>query len=324
MATFLGRQTVIGVGRETTRGTAVAPSHWVRWNDLDFKPMAETVLNDSAMGLVEKNNDSAVTKKWGEGTLGGKVTNEAFGMILYGALGACNTLANGDASGIVYDHTFTVQQSNSPTTLTIAREDGVDDEDFARATVSSLELTMEAGDYLRFSSTFMSELGVVGTNTAAFVEENEYIMPDAVVKMANDVSGIAGASAIAVETLSLTLERSAEPYFAAGDIGVTDIHIGAVEVTGEIELRYEDATYKDLAITNDTKQAVNIEITSSDTIGTAANPSMVIELPKCNLEWSPTISIDEVVKQTVSFTAHYDIAETKMIDVVLTNLTTSY
>lgn len=141
MADYIGRKVAVGIGKETVRGTAVAPAFWVRHLSLDFKKRGEAVQNESALGRREKFSDSEIVREFAEGNLEGKVNSKSIGLILLGAFGTVNSAANGAG----YDHTFTVDQSNTPQSLTIAKVDGVNSRRHALAMIRSLEINIEAG-----------------------------------------------------------------------------------------------------------------------------------------------------------------------------------
>src|SRR3954471_11314262 len=118
---FIGRRVSVGLGLESTPGTVVAPTDWVRQLKCDFQRKTTTVQNESAIGRVEKVSDSAVVEQWAEGKLEGKVCDQTFGYLLYNIFGAVSTANNADASASVKDHTFTVAQNQIAKTLTIVR-----------------------------------------------------------------------------------------------------------------------------------------------------------------------------------------------------------
>ena len=122
MTEFIGRRVSVGVGLETVRGTAVAPTYWYRHLSLDFSRKTTAIQNESAMGRVEKINDSAVVSQWAEGQLEGKVTDIGVGFLLANVFGQVASAAkSGDTT--VYEHTFSIGQSQTPPTLTISRKD---------------------------------------------------------------------------------------------------------------------------------------------------------------------------------------------------------
>ena len=313
MAEFIGRRIAVGVGRETVRGTAVTPTNWQKHLELDFKKMTETVKNESAQGVVEKYNDSELTKEWAEGSLTGKITDDTMGLILYGA------------NGTAYDHDFTIQQSNTPTTLTISRQDPITDRDHTMGTVGSLEINCEAGEYAKFTAALFAKKGTTATNTVAYTAENEFTSKHLTVKLAANLAGLGAANAIPVSSIKLTIERSAEPYFAAGSTDPDNITTGSVEITGEMVLRYDAATYEDLHYAN-TKQALRIDFENTDIdLGGAVYPRVKFDMPQVALDtWSIDQGLDDIVEQTVGFTAEYSITDTEAIEALLTNATATY
>jgi len=61
------------------------------------------------------------------------------------------------------------------------------------------------------------------------------------------------------------------------------------------------------------------------TIGASANPGLIIDLHRCIInERSRKMGPDDIVEETISFNAHYSVADSKMITAVLTNLKASY
>ena len=74
MPKFPGRLVSIGLGVESTPGTTVAPTHWMRHMSADFQRKTTIIQNESAMGRYERVNDSAVVETWAEGSLRARST----------------------------------------------------------------------------------------------------------------------------------------------------------------------------------------------------------------------------------------------------------
>ena len=80
---FIGRRISYGIAKETTRGTAAATAaHWIPHLSADLQDKHESALNNSAMGVIDLNNDAIVTQIWSEGKIEGKIQVESFGLIL--------------------------------------------------------------------------------------------------------------------------------------------------------------------------------------------------------------------------------------------------
>lgn len=322
---FIGRRTSVGVGVESTRGTAVAPSYWFRHLTLDFSQKTTAIQNESAMGRVEKYNDSAVVQQWSEGNLEGKVTDVGVGYLLYAAFGAVSSAAkSGDAT--VYEHTFTVGQTQTPPSLTIARKDPNSDRRHALGTVGNLELSVESGDWVKINAALIGLKGVAATNTVAFIEENEFTSRNLKVKLADDETALATADYIKCKSFKITLNNNAAKYDAVtGGLDPANIYTGAYELSGEMTLVY-DSTDWEQKYYNNTPQVMEALIENDQvTIGTASHPSLKFSAPQVKVtEWSLSNDLDNIIEQTLSFSIELSVADGKAIEAVLTNTKANY
>lgn len=324
MSDFSGRKISVGLGRETTRGTSVAPSYWVRHLDLDFLNKKEKIMNESAMGVLDKYSGAEIVKEFAQGKLGGKITDKTFGLILASMFGATPTSVQRGATG-VYDHTYAQSQSNTGVSLTLTRKDGNTNKRYPLAVLNSLEVECVVGEWIKFSADYISKKGVTGSDTVAYTAENEFVPKHATVKMAVNTAGLSGATAIPVKSFKLSMERSVEPYYAFGSNDPAEIFNQEFEVKGDMVLRYTDTTYEDLWA-NNTNQAVLLDIldTSVD-LGGGNNPELKFTLPQASLsEWEIDQSLDKIVEQTVGIQGLYDLTAAATLTAVLTNKATSY
>lgn len=321
MADYIGRKVAVGIGKETVRGTAVAPTFWVRHLSLDFKKKGESVQNESALGVREKFSDSEIVKEWAEGKLEGKVNHKSIGLILLGAFGTVATTAQGSG----FKHTFSVDQSNTPQSLTVSRKDPNTDRQHALAMIKSLEVTIEAGEYVKFSCDIVSKKGVTATSTVAYVQEYEFTSKDAYVKFADTTAALGAAVASAVKSAKLTLDLGVDPYFEVGSTEPTEIHAGAIEVTGEVVARHTDGTYEDMYF-NHTKKAVLIGIKNlAVDLGAGLNPSLEFTLEQARVnDYDTSNDLDGIVEQTVGITGEFSTTTAKAVSAVLINDVTSY
>lgn len=324
MADYIGRTVAVGIGKETTRGTAVAPAFWVRHLSLDFKKRGEAVQNESALGRREKFSDSEIVREFAEGNLEGKVNHKSFGLILLGAFGTVASAANG--AGGAYDHTFTVNQSNTPQSLTLAKVDGVTSRRHALAMIRSLEINIEAGEYVKFTADIVAKKGTTGsTETVAYVEEYEFTSKDAFVKFADTVGTVAAATPSKIKSGRITLDLGVEPYYEVGSTDPAEIHAGAMEITGEIVARHSDASYEDMYYAN-TKKAMQFGFTNTAvTVATGINPSLVFTLPQVSVtDFDTSNDLDAIVEQTLGITGQINLTEGYAVRAVLTNNQASY
>lgn len=324
MSTYSGRKVSIGIAMEGTRSTAEAADFWIRHEEESFLDTAKNIFNESAIGVLNKNSGSEVVDTMGEGSFGGKITDRAFGFLLWGALGSYSVSTTAGES-VVYDHSFTESQENAAKTLSITRYDPNQARIFAGAMVNSFEITAAAGDFARHSTAFVSQPSSTTSASPAFVTENEFVARHVTVKFADATDAFAVATAVNAKSVKLTMNKNSSAYFIVGQNNPDDIFAQSVEITGELVLRYEDQTYYSQRF-NNTKKAMQIKLANTGiTLGNSSNPTLTLTMPEVYLsEWKLDQGLDGIVEQTLSFNAVYSIASSSALSATLTNTVSSY
>jgi hypothetical protein len=287
----------------------------MRWLDNDVQPKTEIIENESAMGVVEKINDSEVVGKWVEGTLGGKVTDIGIGFPLLGFFGSVST---GAAVSGKYPHTFNVNQSSIPPAMTLAKSGPSGSKRHPYLTFDSFELTAEKQGWVQFSSSVKARVGTTSTETVALTSgELEFTSKNIVLKTAANTAGLAASTAVDALSLKLNLERSSEAFFPLGGDDNPKFDRGAVEAKGEFVIRYNNTDLEDDYLNNVIK-ALSITLTNGTTsLAFTAGKVRFTELERSSDK-------DEIVTQTISFSCQLDTATSKTITAVLTNTRASY
>ncbi|NDZ93347.1 hypothetical protein G3I13_02040 [Streptomyces sp. SID6673] len=311
----IGRLEAIGLGIEGTPGTAVAPQIYLRWLDNGFQNKTNVVENESAMGVVDQINDSEVTRRWAEGTIGGKVTSHGAGFLLTGFFGSPTT---GSATGGIYPHTFVMNQSSKPNpALTIVRSNPLEDVQHAYAVLDTLEITSETDEYVLFSSAIKARKGESASLTPAFISEAEFVSKHVTVKMAANLAGLSGATALIASSVKLNLERPSEPFNPLGTGDTPEFDRGSFTVSGELVVRYTDTQYEENFM-NNTVQAMQISLSNGD-------DSLVFTLGQVRTrELERSGDRDETVTQTLSLKGEYSQSAGKSIEAVLSNTRATY
>lgn len=311
---YIGRRESIGLGIEATPGTAVAPQTWMRWLDQSIQNKINVIENESALGVVDRVNDSAITAKWAEGTIGGKVTVDSVGFLLLGVFG---TVSTGVISAGIYPHTFSVNQSGIPKTLTLARTSPLVSNRHAYAVVDSLEITAETGGWVQVSSAIKARVGASSTETVAFTTEEEFTSKHIILKTAADVASLGAAAAVSASSLKLSIERPSEPFNPLGTDDQPQFDRGAFEAKGEFVVRLTDTQLETDYLAN-TKKALSITMTN----GTKSLAFTASKVRYRELEQSR--DKDSVVTATVQFYCEFDTATSKSIEAVLKNTRATY
>lgn len=325
MAKHIGRQIKMGIAKESTRGTAATPSHYVKWTSFDHESVPEYANDEGAMGTLVPTTEGHVVAKMAQGGFSANLGDDAIGLILYNLLGGLSSDANADASGNVYDHTYSLAESVTHQSLTITTEEPNQELAFALAMIESFELKFELGKLVEYTANFVSQGEASASITPSFQTENLFRPQDLTVKLASAKSGLGAASAICVRSLTLKIEKNTEADKCLGNVAPQDFNNREFKITGSMELIFENETYKDYNL-DGTARALRIDLVNSGvTIGTAANPQLLIDLNSVQFqEYDRSKGLGDMVTQTLGFVGHYSIGDAEAIEAVLTNLTSSY
>lgn len=325
MAEIIGRRTSLGVARETTRGTGVAPTYWMPRTELSFDDRVERVVSGEAMGHIDDSSDAFVTAKYADGSINAEVRDDSFGLFLYALLGSCSSAALGGGD---YRHTFTESNSNQHQSLTLTTDSANGDKMFELSMLNNLEIAAEVGQIVNFSSDFVSKNSMTTTQSATTCNaENRFVSHHCVVKLATDYSGLDAASAIPVKRFNLSFAKNIMRDHELGTISPTEIHNQQFGVEGSFELNFEDFTYHGYMMDN-TYRAIRFEATNTDvTLGGGNNPKLTIDLSRASFyDWERDNTLDDLSLQTINFKGHRDCTNSKNIvnQIQLTNEVSSY
>ena len=320
---FIGRKIDIGIGKETTRGTGVAPSFWIPKIDATVEDKSESAIDESSIGVIEDSIGSEVIKKWSEGDIVGNVRDKSIGLVLLSALGKVTSSIIG--TGPAYQHTFEILQSAVHQSLTIGMKNLVQQLRYTLAVINSLELRFELAKFVEFTAGFMAKAGVGASDTVSYATENQFLAHHIEVKTAANLAGLAGAAPIKIKNATLNIAKNAEADDVLGSIEPVNYFNKQVEITGSMELLFEDVTYKNLFL-NGTAQALRIDVKNSNVdLGGGVNPQITIDLAKVQFpEWTREGGLNDIIKQTINFKGFYSKTDAQALKIVLINTQTSY
>lgn len=315
----IGRLRQIGIGKEATPGTGVAATYWIGVESGSVLPDVDYAEDGSGVGRIEKPIASFVTKENAITKFSAPARSDWLGMILKAALGACSSAA---ASGetVVYEHTYSVLNSNAHPAYSLIVKDGVATEQSVYSMLNSLTLSCEAGGLLMCEGEFIGKQLATTTATPSYSADHIWKGSQASVKLATDIAGLAAASAIGVNKLSLTIEKGLIQHPAFGSVTLNKNINTVLRITGEIELLYDAVTYRDY-VTDGANKAMRISF-AGDSVGVAETVQLQIDLAKCAFqEFDAPDGDEDVIIQKLGFVAQYDMDESspQMIAAVLTN-----
>lgn len=314
----------LGIGKETSRGTAVAPSFWLKTLNHDVQDRTEVVKSERQFGRIEGVEDQEIAKTWSDGAIEGEIMDKSIGLILLSALGSVSSAESADSG--VYNHTYSILQSSQHPSLTIVeKRNDIEQVAYVNSVIESLGLSFELNNYATFSANVKGKGKTADTSTPSYIEENTFMAKNVSVSLADDYSSLDSGTSVCAKNLSLEIAKDVQDDECLGNSEPTDFLNQEVRITGEIELYFDSIYSRDYALNNTTK-AMRIELENSDVvIGSVSNPKIIIDLAKVKFE-SPELSSapNEIVRLTLAFEAFYSQDDELAINVVLTNTQASY
>ncbi len=329
MSKGVGRILQLGIGKETTRGTAnAAADFWVPFAELSFDEKYDNVVDEQSRGIIEDSIGQSRVKNWAEGTIKGMIEDKSFPLILYATLGSIVSTTNSDGAGTVRDHTITVAQSAQHQALTFFIDDPLGGQDYKHANgmIDSLDINYETGKFIDWTISVKAKTGATASLSPSTVVLNRFLPQHLTFKLASSYSGLTAASAQVIKSLKLTIKTNIESDDVLGSATPADFLNKEFMIEGVVEALWQnESDFKTAAIAGTTK-AMRIDLVNTDvTIGSAANPRVRIDLAKVVFtEITRPLVLKDLVKQTLKFKAHYSTTDSLMISCLCTNLQGSY
>lgn len=219
-------------------------------------------------------------------------------------------------------HFFERLNSNNHPTFTLYDDDPIAGAKAPYCMVNSFELTCEVADYVKFSAEFMGKQMQSATgNNPAYSDEAPFLASMAGVSFANNETGLNNASTQCMQNFRLTINKNLTDIQCFGSTDIDSLHNQQFTVDWDFEALYTSTTLRDYVINSD-KKALRFfaENTNADALATWIYPAIYIDCMKVGLnEWTKTDSNNDIVKQTMWFTAQYDNATNATIEVLLLN-----
>lgn len=325
MAKIGGTQVNIGIGLETTAGTAVAATHFPKWSEFSLQAVAEKEMFASQRGIRNASSDSIIRRRYSRGSIGFIPNGDIFPVFAKMALGS---LSSGTVTDGTYTHTITVQNANaSMKTATILSENGaIESTRFAGCVVNSFGLEV-SDSYARATAEIIGGFPDTGTVTEAFSQENEYAYADMTVKFGTSLSNAAGNSATPLKALTLKLDNNVliDEAFLSGSNqpAAGGLVAGRLKISGSYSLHFSDTTELAKYRAN-TKNAAIITFTGGITGGGTTPETITIKLGRLILTGEPLVyNLDGLVILNQTFDVEYE-ATDKEIQILVVNDTVSY
>ncbi len=326
MSKGIGRLIQFGIAKETVRGTPEnAATFWVPFNDLSIDEKFNLVKDEQSRGIIEDSVDAKIVKKWAEGSIKAPIGDKHFPLMLFSLFGSLSTSGPTDSS---YTHTINVGQSAQHQALSLFIDDPLGGQDYKHGlgVLTSLELAYEQGKYIEYTANLKSKKGATATLTPASTSENRFLPQHLVFKLASTQSGLTGASAQIIKSLTLKVDQGIEDDDVLGSTDPADFLNKQFSIEGTVEALWQNESDFKTFVQSGTQKAMRIDLINTDTIiGSATNPSLRIDLYKVIFEpINRPFAVNDLVKQTLAFKAYYSTADSKMAVLTAVNAQTSY
>lgn len=329
MSYIRGEDIVLGVGVETVKGTGVTPSFWIpgRAPTTGGPRVNKTPVRETRSTKMPSIGSEIVMKSAG-GAMDFNARVISMGYLLKSLLGSVSSGAVAAQAG-AYDHVFTIlpNEPEHPTLTGGVAVGGGQDYQLARLLVVAMTLNWPIDDLLNGSFEYIAENETEHADyTPSFSTADHYFRPqDTVLKLAANLAGLAGATAVKVKEASLDIKNNGKMLQHLGDMEGDAAIVGDMEITGDFAVDYIDKTMHDAFLAN-TYQALSIKSERTDvTIGVSTFPSILVELPRITFEsYDQDRPIDDIVSQGIGFASHYSISDSLGIRITLRNTQANY
>lgn len=329
MSKFIARQNNVAIGRETTRGTEATSVIWLPKMSFKHDDKVQRVEDESSVGVIEDSIGGAVTQKYAEGELGGRVDAESIGLLFYLLFGSASSGAVSGQAG-AYDHSFNVLESAQHPTFTMKTKDPNTGNGFiyTLGALQEFALSAEINKFLEYKAKYRANSKTVSgaSLSPSYSTTQTTFLPQHInAKFATNYAGLAGASNIEVKKVELSVKKNIEDDQVLGNLSAVDRLNKQFVVEGSLEIIANDYSYLDTLLNGDDKAFQLDIVNTSKTIGVSTNPSITLTLYKSNLiEVANTMDNNGFIKQALKFKAYYSLADAKMIAGAVRNTTTSY
>ena len=329
MAKEIGRLNSFWLGIETTKGTEIAASVYIPLTAGKIIPEVVKTNVEEGRWVIDQVSDSYVTQKMTRLTGTWSVKSNSFGYI--GLLAFGTAWAPVEVEIGVYTHAFTRKNDNNHPSATVYGINTTQQEKSTYHMIDTLDFTFAIGEKAEFSvATVGQKLENSSWNTAAFTSGDEdFIVNCAEVKIADDVAGIAWATPVSLQNMSLSIQKNLMQIFGTRTASDCQYefesqHNQQFAVSGDFEITFDSKAYQEIYEDGDVK-AVQIEFVGRTLVGATEFNKVTFLLPKVSFEsFDKTDSNDTIVSQTIGFISMYDATNGTISMTLQNNKSTQY
>lgn len=309
----------IQVGSETTFGSPATGTDNVFWTTNTLEGITKPIENSASYGLRNKVFSAVPGQKWGAGDLEFNLDVNQSGYFYAAALGSTNSVT---VSGSVKSHTHSVNQANTPYSLSIYKDRVVDRQLFTGATVDTIETKVSNG--LATAKTTLMSLFPVTTTSGSVTPASGTLFTWAnyTVQFGSNYAAASAAAATPITDIDFTIKNNSETIFESGQTTATRIGVKDFESSGNMTLYFESTTDRD-AFYNLTGRAMIVKFLGAGS-GSTQEKLQFNNYNTYNDTFSVETGIDAFFIEKQSWVCDYSVSDSKTMDIVQVNSNSNY
>lgn len=278
---FIGRQFDIGIGKESTRGTATTATYWLPDTSIAIDDKIKVAKDISSIGVIEEGVGQETSNRYSEATIEGRVADQGFGLLMLSLMG---TDTVGAVESGVKDHVFTVAQNAQHPSLTMCvfEPNASTGLAYPLGMIDSLDVTYELDKYAMYKTVIKANRNASQSNTVAFVAENGFRPQDMTFGYAPTLAGANG-------TLTAT------------GTAATTVHVTACSINPQVKLQVGmTVTGTNIPVGATvavivSSTAYDLSIATTGAIGSQTFGPVPVNLKKVQLSFKKNLEDDEVL-----------------------------
>jgi hypothetical protein len=320
---FTWKKIWVWVSIEDTRWVKKLPiQYWFPRIDHTFFDRATLEQDSWAIDTILDATNSQITKKWSEWTIGWQVYPNWIWFFLKALL--WNVVS--EWNNWIYEHTFSLLESNTHPTLTIGTNTPLWWNSYSLAMIESMDFRAEVWWKFTVSINIKAREWENSENhTITYQDENWFVANMLKVYIANNIQQLDNAWNICLQSITISFKKEIKNIECISSLNPIDYINTAFSIEWSMELLYENNTYKEDFL-NWTSKA--LRIIAEDTLHPYSEneyPSFILDLSKIIItDWTPAFTIDDITKQSITFKGHYDVKSKKAVEIFLKNTQESY
>jgi len=167
MSIKIGRESWLGIGVESTPGTAVPASKYLPYLTCTLRGAQNIIEDEAARGRRERVTGGILGPKQGEGDVEIILDVENAPYLIIPALGGVSSTAT---TTNAYKHTITRKSSNVPKAITLIHYNTVSTRKYSYGVINTFEITVSDG-LATLSASILAKFPETGTGTLAITTE---------------------------------------------------------------------------------------------------------------------------------------------------------